>query len=85
MAELVTVAVRYFAKARELAGTDAENLELPARTDTSAIARALAAAHPALEPLLTHSRISVRLAFARGAVELSTGDEVAVIPPVSGG
>jgi molybdopterin converting factor subunit 1 len=82
---MVAVAVRYFAKARELAGVDTETVELPADTDTAAIAAALARAHPALEPLLTHCRLAVRLGFVRGAVALHQGDEVAVIPPVSGG
>lgn len=82
MAEVV---VRYFAKARELSGTAEERIDLPALTDTESIAQVLATRHPALQRLLSCSRLAVRLAFAKGAVELQDGDEVAVIPPVSGG
>ena len=82
---MVQVIVRYFAKARELTGTAEERVELPARTDTIAIAATLGTRHPQLGQLLSCSRLAVRLAFAQGAVDLSDGDEVAVIPPVSGG
>jgi len=82
---MVRITMRYFAQCRGLAGCDDESFELPARTDVAAVWAAVAARHAALVGLLPHCRLAVREAFARGAVELAEGDELAVIPPVSGG
>jgi molybdopterin synthase catalytic subunit len=45
----------------------------------------LRARHPALQGLLPAVRVSVNQAFAPEDAPLSDGDEVALIPPVSGG
>jgi len=81
-----TVQLRFFAIARDrLGGVDRTELELPSATDETAIKAAIAAAHPALAPLMNYSRLAHNHAFVRGAVALAEGDELALIPPVSGG
>ncbi len=85
MAEPIHVRVRLFAIQRELAGTREVALELPASAAVADAWTALVAVHPALAP----GRDSVRFArngdYADAATPLADGDEVAMIPPVSGG
>jgi molybdopterin synthase catalytic subunit len=80
------VHVRLFAILRERAGRDSVELELPARATVADALRGLAAIDPLGELL---ERLPVRLAVNRdyGSPEtvLEPGDELALIPPVSGG
>jgi MoaE-MoaD fusion protein len=79
------VRVRLFAIQRELAGTREHPVELADGATVEDAWRALVAAFPALAP----GRASVRFArngdYADAATRLADGDEVAMIPPVSGG
>ena len=82
----VTITVRLFAMLRERAGRDALELELPAGA-TVADALDELRDHDGLGDLL--NRLPIRTAVNREYVSteiaLSAGDELAVIPPVSGG
>lgn len=81
----ITVRVRLFAVQRELAGTRDETFELPDGADVEAAWAALVRRHPVLAP----GRASLRFArngdYAEPATVLTDGDEVVMIPPVSGG
>lgn len=81
----ITVRVRLFAIQRELAGMREVVLELADGADVEAAWTALAARFPVLAP----GRASLRFArngdYAEPATRLADGDEVAMIPPVSGG
>jgi MoaE-MoaD fusion protein len=79
------VAVKLFAGARELAGRSEIDVELPPRADVAELRTALAASAPQLAPLAQRSMISVNSEYANDASLVSEGDEVALIPPVSGG
>ncbi len=74
-----------FAKLRDAAGADAVAVELPAGGTVADLRRRLGEAHPAVAGLLERSAIAVNHDFADDARPLAPGDEVAVIPPVSGG
>jgi molybdopterin converting factor subunit 1 len=80
------VRVRLFAVLRESAGREAIDLRLPAEA-TAADAVEELAHQPGLDELL--ERMPVRLAVNREVVAATTpldaGDELALIPPVSGG
>jgi len=79
------VTIRYFAAARERAGTSSETLELhDAATAAEALA-AVCARHPALQPVAQRLRLAVDQEFAAPESRLRDGSEVALIPPVSGG
>jgi molybdopterin converting factor subunit 1 len=82
---LATVTMRYFAHARAPAGCAEEALTLPDRVDADAVRALLRSRHPALAPVLACCRIAHNLDFMDGVVTLVDGDELAVIPPVSGG
>jgi molybdopterin synthase catalytic subunit len=81
----VRVRVRLFAVQRELAGTREVALEL----DEGATVEDAWSAVVARVPVLAPGRTSVRFArngdYAEPATTLADGDEVAFIPPVSGG
>jgi molybdopterin converting factor subunit 1 len=74
-----------FASARDLAGCDSLRLELPAGSTVADLASSLVARLPALATLLPKCRIAVNHEFANPGQVLNLGDELAVIPPVSGG
>ena len=81
----ITVRVRLFAIQRELAGTRELRLELPAGSDVEAAWTALVAAHPVLAPGRPSLRFARNGDYADPTTLLADGDEVAMIPPVSGG
>ena len=81
----VRIRVRLFAMQRELAGTRQVELELTAGATVESAWNALVDRFPALAP----GRVAVRFArngdYAPADAALADGDEVAMIPPVSGG
>ena len=80
------VTVRYYAAARELAGTDEERVELPGDTaDTAVVRLALAERHPRLSSYLLRMRLAVNGDFVAEGAAIADGDEVVVMPPVAGG
>lgn len=81
----MNVRVRLFAIQRQLAGTREVALELPDGADVAAAWDALVALHPALAPGRDSVRFARNGAYAEASTALADGDEVAMIPPVSGG
>jgi len=84
----VSVRLLLFAKAREAAGgSSAVRLALPAGTTAAAARPAIVAALPALAELLPYCALAVNAEYADevGGAPLVAGDELAVIPPISGG
>ena len=78
------ITARLFARLREQAGTDCEQVDVPDGT-VADVYRALRARHPELEPELTLIRPARNQSFAEWDERVADGDEVAFIPPVSGG
>jgi len=81
----VRVRVRLFAIQRELAGTREVALDLPDDATVDDAWAALVGIHPNLAPGRPSVRFARNGAYADGATHLADGDEVAMIPPVSGG
>ena len=81
----MTVTVKLFAAARDLAGADAVAVELPAGATVADLRAELAQQLPAWRGLLAKSAVAVNHDFAEDEPMLKPTDEVAVIPPVSGG
>jgi len=81
----MTVTVKLFAILRERAGASELRMEL-AESSTIGIAReALAERVPAIREHLGRVAWAVNRAYMPIETELHDGDELAVIPPVSGG
>ena len=81
----MTVHVHLFARARDLAGSAAVAVELPAGATVADLRVALARCHPALAALLDRSAFAVNNEFAGADTTLAAGAEIALLPPVSGG
>ena len=77
--------VLLFAAARDLAGADSVMVELPAGSTIAELRSNLARRIPAISGLLAKSAIAVNHEFAEDDRIFQPTDEVAVIPPVSGG
>jgi molybdopterin synthase catalytic subunit len=73
-----------FAGLRERAGTHELELELSEGADIRALKRALEQQHPNLGSL-AHVRVAINRDYADDGRRLSEQDEIALIPPVSGG
>jgi molybdopterin synthase sulfur carrier subunit len=82
----VRVTVLLFARLRELAGGRSEwSCELPAGSSAADAWSRLAAAFPAVAELAPSVSCAVNADFASMTSQLADGDEVAFLPPVSGG
>jgi molybdopterin converting factor subunit 1 len=82
----MTVTVRLFAILRERAGRDSVEIELPDGATVSDAFERLAAA-PGLGELIERMplRMAVNREYASAGTTIAPGDELAVIPPISGG
>jgi molybdopterin synthase catalytic subunit len=78
------ITVRLFARLREQAGTGCEQLDVAGGT-IAEVYEALVHRHPGLEPDRALVRAARNEEFARWEDRVREGDEVAFIPPVSGG
>lgn len=77
------VTVRLFARLREIAGAD--KLARPPAGTVAEVWEALVAEWPALAPYAGSLSCAVNAQYARMTTPVSDGDEVAFLPPVSGG
>ncbi len=84
-ATAVRVRIRLFAIQRELAGTREHAVDLPDGATVADAWDALVATFPALAPGRGSVRFARNGAYADEDTVLADGDEVAMIPPVSGG
>jgi molybdopterin synthase catalytic subunit len=80
---MVHVKVRCFAAVRELLGTDELQLAVPRGTTVAGLLAMLSQQAPALASL--PCAYAVNRDYAAAERELAAGDEVAFIPPISGG
>ncbi|MSQ23518.1 MAG: molybdopterin converting factor [Chloroflexi bacterium] len=76
--------MRLFASAREAVGTPTLRLEMPTGATVGSLVSRLRGAYPLLESL-PELLVSVNYEYAFDNLELREEDEVALIPPVSGG
>jgi molybdopterin synthase catalytic subunit len=81
----IAVRIRLFAIQRELAGSRQVDVSLPDGSDVEAAWTALIARYPVLAPGRPSMRFARNGDYAEPTTPLSDGDEVAMIPPVSGG
>ena len=85
MTATIHVRIRLFAVQRELAGTREVAIDLPPQATIEDAWTALAARHPVLGPGRPSVRFARNGSYADASTTLADGDEVAMIPPVSGG
>ena len=79
------VSVRLFARLRDIAGAGELERDVPTGATVSAVWQILADEFPELGRYATSISTAVNAEYARMDAVLHEGDEVAFLPPVSGG
>ena len=79
------ITVKLFALMREKAGTDTIPLDVPAGAALTQAVATLVRQYPVLEPYMANTRFALQMDFVGLETSLAAGDELALIPPVSGG
>lgn len=79
------VTVRLFARLRDVAGASDLARELPGGATAGALWDLLADEHPDLAAYRGAVSVAVNAEYARMDARIVDGDEVAFLPPVSGG
>jgi molybdopterin converting factor subunit 1 len=81
----VKVSVRLFAVARQLAGRETIELEVPEGSTIAQLRARLAAEVPDLADVLPHVLFAIGSEYAADEEPIFEGTQIACIPPVSGG
>ena len=79
------VTVRLFARLRDITGSDELHRELPDGSTARVLWDGLAAEHPELARYRDAISTAINEEYSKMDHALSDGDEVAFLPPVSGG
>jgi len=82
---VITVNVRLFATVKDLVGSGEVELTLEDGAPASRVLDHFAERYPRFSEWRHHLRLAVNSEYAEGTHLLQDGDEVAIIPPVSGG
>ncbi len=77
--------VKLFAAAREAVGAPEVVVEAPEGATVAVLRTTLGGQWPALAPLLASSLVAVNAEYAPATLQIGAADDVALIPPVSGG
>ena len=79
------VKLLFFATCRDITGVKEMAYEVDEQTTLSELKRRLYVEHPELKPLEKTLSFAVNTEYVDDSIRLCCGDEVAFIPPVSGG
>ena len=79
------VTVRLFARLRDLAGAGELVREVPAPATVKSVWRTLVEEIPTLQEYERTMSVAVNADYAKMSAAVAEGDEVAFMPPVSGG
>lgn len=82
---MIRITVKFFAMARDRAGTGEWQVDLDNGATVTAAGEMLAKRFPGLRQMLLRVAFAVNQSYADRSAVLQDGDELAVIPPVSGG
>jgi molybdopterin converting factor subunit 1 len=81
----VRITVKFFAILRDRANTSETTLDVPEQSNIATAMETLAARFPAIAADLNRVAVAVNRSYAKRDALLHEGDELALIPPVSGG
>lgn len=81
----ITITMLYFAMFRERLGTSQAELTIPVGTAVDDVFDLVVAGHPELHAMRKSTMVMVNEEYSEPSQLLQDGDEVALIPPVSGG
>lgn len=81
----ITITVKLFAAYQEACGTSEIQMEVDSGTTVVTVRDCLIAEHPQLAQWRDVTRFGINLQFVAPDTVMHDGDEVVLIPPVSGG
>ena len=81
----ITITLKLFSVYQEALGTEEKELSVPVGTTAEDVCDRLIADHPELAQWKELTRFGVNLQFVEPDSLLEPGDELVLIPPVSGG
>ena len=79
------ITVLFFASCRDQCGTDRLELEIDDGLDTTQLGARLLEMYPSLSNGIRELSLAVNKKYLRQVTVLKNGDEVALLPPISGG
>jgi molybdopterin converting factor subunit 1 len=79
------ITVKLFAVARQRAGREVIEVELPQSATVAHLRSALAEQHPSLAGIVPHARFAIDSEYAADQNVIPANAQIAIIPPVSGG
>jgi molybdopterin converting factor subunit 1 len=79
------ITIKLFAMLKDKAGTNEVLLDVPSGASVSRAIEALAQQYPALAGAIRNIAVAVNLTKVNEQTLLNDGDELALLPPVSGG
>lgn len=82
---IMRIQVKLFAILRDQAGQSETSLELPEGATVQIAREQLTQALPAIATYMDRVAFAINLCYAKPETVLHDGDELAVLPPVSGG
>jgi molybdopterin converting factor subunit 1 len=81
----VHVTIRLFARLRDLVGAGELRRDVAEGATVASVWATLVREHPAIAPYAESMSCAVNAEYARMTTSVADGDEVAFLPPVSGG
>lgn len=85
MSSLISITILYFASVKDITGVKKETMELPLNTSIKKLLAKISLSYPDIKSILNVVKISVNYKLIDMNTILKDGDEVALLPPVSGG
>lgn len=81
----ITITLKLFAVYQEVLGVPEKTLVVPVGTTAGEVRDRIIKSHPTLARWKDLTRLGINLRFAEETTALQEGDELVLIPPVSGG
>jgi molybdopterin synthase catalytic subunit len=85
MPSQIHITVLYFAGAKDATGKRRESIKLPEYTTIRELLLVISSTHPRLRNILNSMNVAVNYKVVNVDAILKEADEVALLPPVSGG
>ena len=79
------VKILFFASLKDVTGESDFDLELEENATVKSLRVKITSMYPKLEPILNSVKIAINQEFVESDSVLKNGDELAFLPPVSGG
>lgn len=83
--DTMTLQIQLFASLKDAARASQISVEIPEDASVAALLESVARDYPALEKWLPHLRVALNEEYVKSDQIVREGDEIALIPPVSGG